>query len=308
MEKIKLYFEGESIFSNLLEKNSHFKKSNYEDSDVIVSNNFSVGIYNKSDIQKKIDAYKNLNKLVLVFLISDNETKLKVYDNIILFRTSLRKSKKNKNEYILPYLWECFNENVEFLKKTENPIVGFCGSIKNNLGKRLSTIEAIKKSSKITSNFILRNEFWGGKPHDTNLKEEFKQNILDSHFNISNRGRGNFSMRFYQVMSLGRIPVLINSDMIFPFENEINWDDLIITGKNESELVNNIHTWWENKSDKEVIEVQRKCKQIFDDYFTHKNFSLRIETILWERLREFNTVSNLSFTEKIKAYFSFYKR
>ena len=90
------------------------------------------------------------------------------------------------------------------LSKSNKPIVGFCGL---NSKYRQNLINLLNNNDNIQTNFIVRNKFWGGNPHDEQLVEDFRQNIEQSHFTICNRGTGNFSMRFYQVLSCGRIGV-----------------------------------------------------------------------------------------------------
>jgi len=288
MRKLKFYLEEDNLFTEFVKSNMDFSSTSKEQCDVIISSRFPVGIFNKKEIQKTIDFYKNEKKLVVIFMISDNETKFQLYPNIVLFRTSLRKSKRDWRENVLPYIWECFNEPFEVLQKSEKPIIGFCGSIKKNLGKRLSCIETIQKNENLISNFILRTNFWGGKPQDKQLKEDFKENIKTSHFNLSNRGRGNFSMRFYQVLSLGRIPVLIDSDMLLPFEEEIDWNQYCIKAKNEIGLSTAITDWWQNKSEQEVIEVQKNCYLLFQNYFTEKKFATKAMEIISKRFDNYN--------------------
>ena len=116
----------------------------------------------------------------------------------------------------------------------------------------------------IKTNYVIRKLFWGGKPHDKTLIEQFENNMINSHFNICNRGNGNFSMRFYQTLSCGRIPILLNTDMVLPFENEINWNDIIIIGNNEKELIEKLLHCWNNKN---IEEMQIKCKEIYNTYF-----------------------------------------
>lgn len=306
MPKLKFFFEGNGFFSDFVSTSIPHEKSNLETSDVIVSDIFPVGIYNKTEIQKKINTYKKSNKIVLIFLISDNSSPFKIPKNVILFRTSLLASKRKENEFVLPYLWECFNEKHTPLgKNNDKPIVGFCGSIKNNLGKRLSTIDAFKKNDNIVPNFILRDQFWGGKPNDKNLLQEFKDNIIESNFTISNRGRGNFSMRFYQTLSLGRIPILINTDMLFPFDDEIDWKKYIITAKSEEELVNNVISWWKTKSHEEILEIESNCRKLFEDYFSFNSFGEKaIEIIKTYKLNfEHQLLEEKSFVKKLKALF-----
>lgn len=292
MRKLKFYLEDANLFTDFVNGYMDFSSTSKEECDVIISSRFPVGIYDKKEIQQQIDFYKKEKKLVVIFMISDNESKLTLYPNILLFRTSLRKSKRDWREEVLPYIWECYNEPLEVLEKTEKPIVGFCGSIKKNLGKRLSCIEAIRNNKAITTHFILRNEFWGGKPQDKTLKEEFRVNLKSCHFNLSNRGRGNFSMRFYQVLSMGRIPVLLDTDMLFPFEKEINWNNYCITAKNEIQLSAAISNWWQNKTEEEVITAQKGCYDLFQKYFTEKTFANKAMEIIHKRLENYDPHSN----------------
>ncbi len=156
------------------------------------------GINNSKEIQNIINSYINNDKIIYIFLITDNCDPFIIPQNIRLYRTSLYKSKKKDNEYLLPYIWEGITEEIPYLKKGDLPIVGFCGL---NSKFRRKTLEMIYYNKKIKSNFIIRKSFWGGKPHDPKLINDFKNNIITSHFNVCNRGNGNFSMRFYQTLS-----------------------------------------------------------------------------------------------------------
>lgn len=230
------------------------------------------------DLPKVTESGKKLEKLVIIFLISDTCDKFTIPHNVFLFRTSLYKSQISNNEYLLPYVWEKIDKSFILLKKTENPVIGFCGNVDQY---RKNIIEKLKITKNITNNFIIRDRFWGGKPHDPMIIQDFVNNILSSHFTICNRGNGNFSMRFYQVLSAGRIPVLVNTDMIFPFENEIMWNEIVIIGKNEEDVISKIFQWW---NEKDIENIQIQCKMIYDTYFDKKNFFNKI----------FNNIKNIN--------------
>ena len=227
MNELKLYSESNTI--NYITENLDYTKTSINDCDYILSSKFIFGIYDSNAIQNIINTYENINKKVIIFLITDTTHKLYIPKNVLLFRTSLYKSLISKNEFILPYVWEKIDKPFSILKKTVKPIVGFCGQVD---GHRVNIINALKNNNNLISNFIIRKDFWGGKPNDPGLSTEFTDNIINSHFTICNRGRGNFSMRFYQTLSAGRIPILVDTDMVFPFVDEIDWDSIIIKGKN----------------------------------------------------------------------------
>ncbi len=298
MDDLKLYFEGNDFTSEFFKNNIKHQEVSLVDCDYLISSSFEMGIKKRTDIQERLNKYKKINKKVIVFLITDSVEVLDIPKNVFLFRTSLYKKLKKLNEFLLPYIWESFDEKFNCLIKTEKPIVGFCGNVKNNTGKRQSTINTISSSKNIISNFDTKLTFWGGNPHNEKIIEDFKTNILESHFTICNRGVGNFSMRFYQVLSLGRIPVLIDSDMIFPFENEINWDNLIIKANNEIELVNKIENFWKVKSENKIIEFQINCKKIFQEYLTPEGFGNKITPFLIQNKYIEIKIEKISFFDK----------
>lgn len=300
-KKLKIFFEGESIATEIIVDNLDYLQSSIENCDVMVSSKFEVGLYDTKEIQKKLNSYKKLNKIVLIFLVSDSTKVFNIPQNVLLYRTSLLKSKKNKSEFLLPYIWECFEKPEKSLSKTTKPKVGFCGNVNKNLGKRLTTIKALEQNKNIETDFILRKGFWAGKPNDEQLKMDYINNLIHSHFTICNRGRGNFAIRFYQALSLGRIPVLIDSDMVFPFEDEINWDEVIIKANNETELAEKIVLWWQNKSEEEVINAQLQCRKIYEKYLTASSFSKILEQAMLQKVSDFdgNEPSKNSFIQTL---------
>ena len=204
------------------------------------------------------------DKIKVFFIVDDHEHDFNRYDNQIIIRTSMLKSRKHCNEVILPYIWESI-PIFEPLKLTDKPIIGFCGL---NSGNRTSTINECLNCNDVQCNFILRNQFWGGKPHDSQLVEEFRNNIKSSHYIICNRGNGNFSMRFYQTLSAGRIPILINTDMELPFENLINWSNYIIMANTNEEL---IHKVIEHYKTANIIDQQQRAN-MYLEYFSNDNY------------------------------------
>lgn len=280
MDTLNLFFEGSDFVSEFFKENVPHKETSLSQCDFVISSSFKFGVVNKKEIQKSLEKYHDFQKNVIVFLCSDYSGRLSVPKNVLLFRTSIYKSIKQNNEFLLPYIWESFDEPFKELPKTIKPIIGFCGNVKNNSGYRQSCINRLEAEPKIETNFIGRDGFWGGKPNDKEFSLEFKKNILDSHFTLSNRGKGNFSIRFYQVLSLGRIPALIDTNMVFPFEKEIDWDKIIIKTKCEKALLKKITLWWETKNETEIIAIERKCKDIFDYYFSTKSYGKRVSEFL----------------------------
>jgi hypothetical protein len=265
----KLYFDG-NIPNHIIPliQDYNFEMSSYNDCDFVISCKFYAETTNSTKkIQDNLNSYLNIYKKVIVFLICDFADDFFIPSNVFLFRTSIFRSRRKKNEYVLPYVWESFlyKDFIPF-KKDDYPIVGFCGRVDKH---REALIKAIQNDIIIKNNFILKKEYWGGKPHDPKLISDFVKNIENSHFTICNRGNGNYSMRLYQTLSLGRIPIIIDTDQIFPFDNEINWNEIAIIGRDEKEVIIKIKYWWVNY---DIEEIQLKCKNIFEKYFNSSTF------------------------------------
>jgi len=97
--------------------------------------------------------------------------------------------------------------------------------------KRKKILKLLSKSSLIEDNFIFRDKYRGGfTDESTKIKttQEYYQNIIESDYILCVRGSGNFSVRFYETLLMGRIPILIDTDCKLPFEDLIKWDNHII--------------------------------------------------------------------------------
>ncbi len=57
--------------------------------------------------------------------------------------------------------------------------------------------------------------------------------------------------------------------MILPFEEEIPWKNIIVIGNNDEELIINLLKYWNTKN---IMEMQKRCKEIYNKYFSNTNF------------------------------------
>ena len=205
-------------------------------------------------------------------------------------------------------------ENLQLRQKGEKPIVGFCGQAGGtfldfgkrnivNLYRKLAfraglrqwepppfettifrhrILRAISKNLNIQSNFIIRNRYRAGylpkkkDPfHPTRL--EFVKNILDSDYTLCMRGVGNFSVRFYETLSLGRIPVFIDTDCRLPFDDLIDYRQYCVWINPEEVpfVAEKILDFHNSIKASDFIELQMECRKLWlerlseDGFFRH---------------------------------------
>lgn len=240
-----------------------YQPASLEDCDLILYHDLYKDVKQVGKFLKQTSAkYKPLGKKVLIFIMLDDESDYGHFDNLILLRVSARASKLRNHEIILPYLWEGRDVPYPLSAKSELPVVGFCGLLSKH---RKKLVNAFLKSRQVTSDFLVREKFWGGKPHDKSLINEFFDNIENTQFTLSNRGAGNFSMRFYQVLSCGRIPVLVNTNMLLPFSDKIAWNEILVF---EDDAKTCLQRTLQIHEQGLTQELQLKCRQVYDDFLS----------------------------------------
>jgi Exostosin family len=240
---------------------------NMEQAQFIIYENALQNIGEKgNDVLKEISATSPKNIKTLVFIIDDFEKKYTYYPNLILLRTSIQYSIKRENEILLPYLWDHQDINFNLSLASALPQIGFCGVVSKHRKKMISVFES---SNKVKCNFIKQKEFWGGNPHHKDVVEMFYNNLEQNQYILCNRGRGNFSIRFYQTLAAGRVPVVVDTDVDLPFKNSIDWDEIIILQKTEKECLQAVI---KDHQQNGYILRQAKARFIFREYFSKEKY------------------------------------
>lgn len=130
--------------------------------------------------------------------------------------------------------------------------------------KRYSVLKKLKRNKGIKTNFIFRKKYRDGAitaTHRENSTLEFFENINENLYTFCLRGSGNFSVRFYETLFMGRIPVLVDTDCRLPFPETINWKNhcVFTTNDNVEETLLKFHR---SKSETEILEIQNKNRNL----------------------------------------------
>jgi hypothetical protein len=213
----------ETIFSNLFLNGSlldHQITKNVEESD------FLIYPYKLNDgIKNYLDVAKKYNKKIITFYFDDNSTPFNIPPEVVLFRSSINRSLKKDNERCLPYI----APDQKFTNVTPKEKIGFVGRTQHG---RLELLESLKKNSDIETDFIYRDGYWHHWADTENKqiisRREYNKNLAECKYHFCYRGHGNFSYRFTEILNFGRIPILVDSDTVLPYNDVIKWDDYIM--------------------------------------------------------------------------------
>ena len=93
--------------------------------------------------------------------------------------------------------------------------------------RRFSKLKKMENDTEIETDFIYRKKYRDGVK--TSLQRQkstvtFFENIFNNPYTFCMRGGGNFSVRFYEALIMGRIPVVLNTDIRLPFYKNMDWN------------------------------------------------------------------------------------
>lgn len=206
----------------------------------------------------------------IFYLGGDYEYELDFIDNkqdAVFMRQSFLASKKKNNEILIPSSYGCIagNKNMELCKITEKPKISFCGT-KNSHPCRPPLFTMLENNQNILCDFSFTDmPCCGAVDPEINKKAfDFNENLKYSEFVFCPRGNGNFSIRFYEALLSGRIPVILKTDNELPFHKHIHWDKLCVISENSTTLINDIINFHKKY---DLIEIQKNCKKTFQKYF-----------------------------------------
>lgn len=177
---------------------------------------------------------QNFNKKILTLHNDDFEPlNIPSESEGYIYTTAINSNDRQTNCFPFPaFTGDFFDESYRY-NLSRN--FGFCGAITHEI--RYKILSQVYNSQLISKKFIIRKGFWAPELSKNTARQEYVKNIQDSTFILCMRGAGNFSYRFYETLMMGRIPIIIDTNQVFPFENHINYDTFSFRIR-ESEIVN----------------------------------------------------------------------
>lgn len=233
--------------------------------------------------------------------------------NTVVFRTSQYASRLRKDEHILPAYAEDLKGKGLFVrdKTMEPPVIGFCGwaqykNFRNAVGSvlqalpydiaaaltfhprfrsrikgltlRRRAIAGLLKSNRIRPNFILRSSHSAHaatiRLDPAQARREYVENMSGSDFVLCIRGDGNYSLRFYEALSLGRVPILLDTDVRLPLETVIDYRSFILpVGLRDLHRIGErVADFWSSLTEQQWLIMQVAARSAFEKYLSTPRF------------------------------------
>jgi hypothetical protein len=212
-----------------------------------------------------VDLAADAGLRTLIVLNHDTVHPIPISGPVVVLRTSLDRQTRAAWEFALPAWHENIVDThlsgrLPLREYRSKAVVSFCGiaartdpplkrrvklaamwAMKNfghysplndGIYLRQLAMSQLKASQHVGTSFIVRDAYFGGSTLDPAVKPrvraEYIRNILESDYVLCVRGWGNFSFRFFEAMSLGRTPVLIDTNCVLPIDFVHNYRSLCV--------------------------------------------------------------------------------
>ena len=294
-------FYDKQLPPNFFDTNVNYVEA--ENAQAIVLPNSFVKFDNHTDdcIKKYADLGQVLGIPVFVFSFGDLNDRVRFDPRVYVFRQSVYRSTMRPQDIVVPTLTGDYgNTGMSLRQKNVLPIVSFCGQagyktiqqeIKYHIKVWLWKVTSISKpslrartvgvywrkkmlnactdSTLVKTLFIIRHSFSGAhRTIELDPKiahKEFVDSIINSDFVLAPKGDGNYSNRFLEALSLGRIPVLLDTDTVLPLEREIAYEKVIVRVPMEkvADTPKFIREWYDNLSEEDWKLAQVAARELY---------------------------------------------
>lgn len=152
------------------------------------------------------------------------------------------------------------------------------------LGEELrhEAIAVLSRERALQTNFVLRDRkvfFRDADSRDlVDVRREYVHNMIDSDYVLCVRGSGNYSYRLYETLCMGRVPVIVDTDLALPCASEVDWTGLSVwVDETDLELLpERIHDFHSRMSPAEFLDLQHVLRRTWLEFLSPAGFFERV--------------------------------
>lgn len=166
-------------------------------------------------------------------------------------------------------------ENLKYVKENlrrfiKNPFRSDYEPFFPSAFERAQLLQSLEKSPAIQTQFIPRKKYRAGARSAADrhrTTREYFDNIYNSDYVLCVRGAGNFSVRLYETLMLGRIPILVDTDCLLPFENHIDWKKFVVwvPWEQRNQIATLVSSFHQKLSPEEFEQWQRNGRELWKE-------------------------------------------
>ena len=215
----------------------------------------------------RIEMYKKLN-IKYVFssqCTNDSIKKIKKEHDIQIIPFSLHPTQNSEGMKVIPVQKRKFLTNFVGLVYSKHYISDIREHLFSNFKDKKDCY--IKKRDKWHYNGVI---YEGKDKSDSVCEMEYKEILMNSKFTLCPSGSGPNSIRLWEVLSFGSVPVLLADTLVLP-KIEENWEDSIIFWK-ENEI-ENLYNYLKKIDDKILVKMSDNGRKLYEKYFCEEKMN-----------------------------------
>jgi len=271
-----------------------------------------------------IDEAKRAGKTLLIDGAGDIEHRIEIPNSVVL-RISQYAYSRQQNEVTVPGVAEDLLESyaggeLQIREKPERPSVGFTGWAGMSLKTRAKTywkelpivlaalfdekrgaerkgilfreraLRALSHEPRIEPHFTSRASYSGHvktiQGSVAGNRKQFVDNLLGSDYALCVKGDANYSVRFYEALSLGRIPLFLDTACVLPLEDTVKYRDfcVFVDWRDADRIGDILVDFHRNLSPERFVEMQKEARSAYREHLRFDAFSRELAEKLKNRL------------------------
>ncbi len=146
------------------------------------------------------------------------------------------------------------------------------GVFRKGVFLRSKALKALQHSKDVETRFLIRKSYSGNvqtaEKNIEELRREFVDNIETTDYTLCQKGDANQSTRVFEVLSLGRIPLVIDTECVFPLEHLIPYKDfcVFVNYRDTRDCAKALATFHSKVTSEEFELMQKRAREAFVKY------------------------------------------
>jgi hypothetical protein len=141
---------------------------------------------------------------------------------------------------------------------------------------RAGILRRLSASPHVDTRFILRDHY-GGKQSNADAVRAYVENLRDTDYTVCMRGTGNYSIRFCEILSMGRIPIFVDTDCALPYDFEVDWRAALlwVDARDLDRIGQIVADFHARLSPDDFSAMQHAARRLWEDYLTPESYYRR---------------------------------
>ncbi len=201
---------------------------------------------------------------------SDHDSAARYHTGSIWYRASVDESQHDKFCFSLPYQTEDQSAYLHFnpdVIRCHTSFVGYIGTRR----ERAALLNGVIQETRLVSIFDTVDCFHGHQTEDIRQQRRtlYLKTMSESLTVLCPEGAGVNSIRFFETLSMGRIPVLV-SNALLPYQDRIDYDRFIlrINPQHQGQAGAILLAWLESRSSEEIMNCCRLARETWEQWFS----------------------------------------